>query len=71
MTVFIINLFFYVFQSFHLQLNPPSGNSIPPANTGSVTQIVKIKNPSKVSILHDNDLDGPNIIMVSIDKFYF
>ena len=45
----------FVFQaavpkSFHLQLNPPSGNSIPPANTGSVTQIVKIKNPSKQAL---------------------
>lgn len=45
----------FVFQaavpkSFHLQLNPPSGNSIPPANTGSVTQIVKVKNPSKQAL---------------------
>ncbi|VDH91650.1 AP-1 complex subunit gamma-1 [Mytilus galloprovincialis] len=45
----------FVFQaavpkSFHLQLNPPSGNSVPPANSGSVTQLIKVKNPSKQTL---------------------
>lgn len=45
----------FVFQaavpkSFQLQLSPPSGNNIPPANAGSVTQLVKVKNPSKQAL---------------------
>ena len=44
----ICKLCFY-FQSFQLQLQPPSGNSLPPLNSGTVTQVIRLNNPQKVS----------------------
>ena len=38
-------------QSFDLQMLPPSGNVIPPSNTGLVTQVVYINNPQMVYII--------------------
>lgn len=43
-------VFLYNFQSFQLQLVSPSGNVVPPLNSGSVTQVIKINNPQKVYI---------------------
>ncbi|XP_013379312.1 AP-1 complex subunit gamma-1 isoform X5 [Lingula anatina] len=45
----------FVFQaavpkSFQLQMLSPSGNIVPPSNSGSVTQIVKVNNPQKQPI---------------------
>ncbi|XP_053401363.1 AP-1 complex subunit gamma-1-like isoform X2 [Mercenaria mercenaria] len=45
----------FVFQaavpkSFQLQLQSPSGNILPPLNSGTVTQVIKINNPQKQSI---------------------
>ncbi|XP_052229804.1 AP-1 complex subunit gamma-1-like isoform X2 [Dreissena polymorpha] len=45
----------FVFQaavpkSFQLQLQPPSGTSLPPLNSGTVTQVIKINNAQKQPI---------------------
>ncbi|KAK7478395.1 hypothetical protein BaRGS_00030399 [Batillaria attramentaria] len=45
----------FVFQaavpkSFQLTLQSPSGSTIPPMNTGSVTQVIQINNPQKQAI---------------------
>ena len=39
----------YLFQSFTLALLSPSGSVIPPSNSGTLTQLMKITNPQKVS----------------------
>ena len=41
---------FLLLQSFQLQLQPPSGNIIPPSYSGNVVQIVNVANPQKVGI---------------------
>ncbi|XP_078335673.1 AP-1 complex subunit gamma-1-like isoform X3 [Crassostrea virginica] len=45
----------YVFQaavpkSFQLQLQSPSGSTLPPMNDGAVTQVIKVNNPQKQAI---------------------
>lgn len=37
-------------QSFQLQLQSPSGSTLPPMNDGEVTQVIKVNNPQKVSL---------------------
>lgn len=37
-----------LFQSFQLQMLSPSSSIVPPNNTGSVTQLIKVNNPTKV-----------------------
>nr|XP_034339120.1 AP-1 complex subunit gamma-1 isoform X3 [Crassostrea gigas] len=45
----------YIFQaavpkSFQLQLQSPSGSTLPPMNDGEVTQVIKVNNPQKQAI---------------------
>ena len=39
---------YFVLQTFQLQMMSPSGNTVPPNNSGSVTQVINIANPQKV-----------------------
>ena len=45
---FHLSMCFFL-QSFQLQLMSPSSNMIPANNGGSVTQVIRINNPQKVS----------------------
>ncbi len=44
-------VFAYLFQTFQLQLQPPSGSLLPANNSGNVVQIINIANPQKVSFI--------------------
>ncbi|XP_077983462.1 AP-1 complex subunit gamma-1-like isoform X2 [Glandiceps talaboti] len=37
-------------KTFQLQLQSPSGNTVPPNNSGAITQIIKVANPLKQSL---------------------
>ena len=45
--IIMIRLFCFV-QSIQLQMASPSGNTVPPNGSGSVTQVINIANPQKV-----------------------
>ena len=42
---------FSFLQTIQLQMASPSGNTIPPNGSGSVTQVINIANPQKVCTL--------------------
>ena len=46
-----IKIIIFRSKTLQLQLQSPSGNIIPPSNSGMVTQVVKVANPEKVTRL--------------------
>lgn len=47
-----INIFIFFSQTFQLQLLSPSSNVVQALNQGTVTQVIRVLNPQKVSVLY-------------------